>query len=276
MSKTVLITGGTSGIGKATALALAKQGMHIILLARNEKKAKKMIQDDSMKGSFSFIKGDLSDLKSVQEAAALIKASHQSLDILINNAGGIFGTYEQTQDGLEWGFQVNHLGHFLLTKELMPLLLASESPKVINLSSEAHQMGKYNAANLNGEQGFSGWKQYGATKLMNILFTKSLLDHYQKQGLNAYAVHPGVVKTNFGANNSGLLKYFGWLPFLKTPEQGAATTIHLATTPASELKNGYYYKDKKPSGISKEAIKKESRDDLWEQSLRILREKGLI
>jgi NAD(P)-dependent dehydrogenase (short-subunit alcohol dehydrogenase family) len=137
-------------------------------------------------------------------------------------------------------------------------------------------MGKYDSENLNAEKNFGGWKQYGATKLMNILFTKALVDRYAEHNLHAYAVHPGVVKTNFGANNSGLLKYFSWLPFLKTPEQGAATSIYLATKPAEELKNGYYYKNKKPSSVSEEALNKESAKDLWEQSTRILAEKGIV
>lgn len=277
MVKTVIITGGTSGVGKATVEALVAKGMKVTLLARNMEKAQKVILQIKAKhieAKVSFLEADLNDLQSVNDAAEKYLAENDALDIIINNAGGIFNDYEKTKDGFEWAFQINHLSHYLLTRKLMPLLLKSKDPKVISLSSEAHQMGKYEPDNLNGQKKFGGWRQYGATKLMNVLFTKSLKDHFEEKGLNAYAVHPGVVKTGFGSNNSGLLKYFSWMPFLISPEEGAATSIHLASTPANELKNGYYYKKSKPANVSKAAISKENRSDLWQQSEELLRQKG--
>lgn len=277
MEKTVLITGGTSGVGKATVEALAAKGMKVIMLARNTEKAEKVILKIKAKNpdaQVSFLEADLNHLQSVDDAAERFVEENDTLDILINNAGGIFNDFEKTKDNFEWAFQINHLSHFLLTKKLLPLLLKSTEPKVISLSSEAHQMGKYEADNLNGEKKFGGWRQYGATKLMNILFTKSLKDHHAEQGLQAYAVHPGVVKTGFGSNNGGLLKYFSWMPFLISPEEGAQTSIHLATTPADKLKNGFYYKKSKPANVSQAAINEDYRADLWQQSERMLSEKG--
>ncbi|SOE20905.1 NAD(P)-dependent dehydrogenase, short-chain alcohol dehydrogenase family [Spirosomataceae bacterium TFI 002] len=276
-TKTVLITGATSGVGFATAKALASRGFNVVLLARNEEKVNKtvaLLKKLAPEASIDFVLGDLSDLASIKSAAAAFQAKYNTLDVLINNAGGIFDTYEKTKDGFEWGFQVNHLGHYYLTKLLKKELLSSTEPRVINLSSEAHKMGKFDIENLNCEKKFSGWGQYGSTKLMNILFTKGLVENFEN--INAYAVHPGVVKTGFGANNGGLLKYFSWMPFLITPEQGAETSVHLATAPISELKNGYYYKKSKPAAIAKNGIDHNYRDQLWDVSKKLLKSKGFV
>jgi retinol dehydrogenase 12 len=274
-SKIALITGATSGVGFASAKALASQGFKIVILARNQEKAVKtvsLLRKLSPAAHIDFVMGDLSDLSSIKSAAIDFKAKYQTLDVLINNAGGIFNTFEKTKDGFEWGFQVNHLGHFYLTHLLRKELLSSDEPRVINLSSEAHKMGKFDIENLNCEKKFSGWGQYGSTKLMNILFTKGLVKNFEK--INAYAVHPGVVKTGFGSNNGGLLKYFSWMPFLITAEQGAETSVHLATAPIAKLKNGYYYKKSVPASIAKSGIDPNYRDQLWDASLALLSEKG--
>lgn len=274
-TKTVLITGATSGVGFATAKALAQKGFTTVLLARNEEKVNKtvaLLKKIAPNATIDFVLGDLSDLESIKVAAKDFKERYQELDVLVNNAGGIFDSYQKTKDGFEWGFQVNHLGHYYLTNLLKKELLNASEPRVINLSSEAHKMGKFDIENLNCEKKFSGWAQYGSTKLMNILFTKGLVKNFEN--INAYAVHPGVVKTGFGSNNGGLLKYFSWMPFLITPEQGAETSVHLATAAISELKNGYYYKKSKPAAIAKNGMDNNFRDQLWDASKKLLKSKG--
>lgn len=244
-SKIVVLTGGTSGIGKATVEKLVTFGSTVVLLARDKTKAelvRKEILNTFPDGKIDIFEGDLENLKSIKDAAQAIKARYPFIDILINNAGGVFSEFKKTNDGFEQGFQINHLAHFLLTQILLENLLKSDDPRVINLSSEAHRMGKFTLGNLNAEKKFSAWKQYGAGKLMNILFAKALANKFGEQGLMAFSLHPGVVKSGFGANNTGFLKYFNKMPFLITPEKGAETSIYLATQDKGKLNNGGYYK----------------------------------
>lgn len=191
-----------------------------------------------------FVPCDLNELASVAQAAASLQSVAQ-IDVLINNAGGLTSTRETTPDGFEMQFQMNHLGHFLLTTALLPQLLASKA-KVINVSSEAHRAGKIQLNNLQLSSGWSAFAAYANAKLCNVLFTKALHARYQAQGLTAYALHPGVVNTGFG-DGLGKMKWMWKLmtPFLITPAKGAATTIHLATQPTAQLQSGAYYKSQK-------------------------------
>lgn len=274
-NKIAIITGGTSGIGKATAEKLVTFGTTVVFLARDVQKAE-LVKKDILKtfpnGRIDIFEGDLKDLKSIKTAGEALKAKYPIIDILINNAGGVFSEFERTVDGFEVGFQVNHLGHFLLTQILLENLLKSPDSRIINLSSEAHRIGKFSVSNLNAEKKFSTWKQYGATKLMNILFTKALANKYGEQGLMSFAVHPGVVKSGFGANNSGFLKYFNKMPFLITPEKGAETSIYLATQSKEKLSNGGYYKRCQISYSSLESQDVVSQNQLWDISMKMIKE----
>ncbi|HLO43190.1 MAG TPA: SDR family oxidoreductase [Leadbetterella sp.] len=274
-NKIAIITGGTSGIGKATAEKLVTFGTTVVFLARDVQKAE-LVKKDILKtfpnGRIDIFEGDLKDLKSIKTAGEALKAKYPIIDILINNAGGVFSEFERTVDGFEVGFQVNHLGHFLLTQILLENLLKSPDSRIINLSSEAHRIGKFSVSNLNAEKKFSTWKQYGATKLMNILFTKALANKYGEQGLMSFAVHPGVVKSGFGANNSGFLKYFNKMPFLITPEKGAETSIYLATQSKEKLSNGGYYKRCQISYSSLESQDVVSQNQLWDISMKMIKD----
>jgi NAD(P)-dependent dehydrogenase (short-subunit alcohol dehydrogenase family) len=274
-NKIVLITGGTSGVGKATALKLSALGAKVVLIARDKARAMETIGEIKSKISGAdpgFIPGDLSSLQSIRTAAETFIAEYPRLDVLINNAGGVFDKFQKTKDGFEWAFQVNYLGHFLLTRLLIKKLEQSEDPRIINLSSEAHRMGKIDFDNLNCEKSFGTWPQYGATKLMNVLFTKELKNRYKN--ISSFSLHPGVVRTGFGANNTGLLRFFSSLPFLLTPEQGAETSVYLATTPRAALKNGEYYKKSKVTPSSAITYQKETAARLWEISEQMLHDKG--
>ena len=274
-NKIAIITGGTSGIGKATAEKLVTFGTTVVFLARDVQKAE-LVKRDILKtfpnGRIDIFEGDLKDLKSIKTAGEALKAKYPIIDILINNAGGVFSEFERTVDGFEVGFQVNHLGHFLLTQILLENLLKSPDSRIINLSSEAHRIGKFSVSNLNAEKKFSTWKQYGAAKLMNILFTKALANKYGEQGLMSFAVHPGVVKSGFGANNSGFLKYFNKMPFLITPEKGAETSIYLATQSKEKLSNGGYYKRCQISYSSLESQDVVSQNQLWDISMKMIKD----
>ncbi len=278
-TKTILITGGTSGVGKATVEKLASFGSHIILLVRNRAKAKSVIETitkNFVDARIDIIEGDLSSLKSIASAANEIKVKHPVIDVLINNAGGVFSKKEMTEDGFEWAYQVNYLSHFLLTNLIIENLLKSDDPRVINISSEAHRIGSINFDNLNCEVKFGAWKQYGTTKLMNILFSKGLTNRFSSMGLYSFALHPGVVKTEFGANNKSFLRYFNKMPFLISAEKGAETSVYLATQDIKKLNNGGYYKKSVISYSSLDSQDIEVQQQLWDVSLKQLEEKGFI
>jgi retinol dehydrogenase 12 len=272
---TLAITGPTSGIGEETLKALVNSFDEILVLARNATKAAQLIATfpKSTQSKIRFIQIDLSDLNNVQKASQEILATTDTLDVLINNAGGIFQKKELTVDGLELSFAANHLGHFLLTNNLMPLLLKSKQPKVINVSSEAHRAAAIDFENLAScQKSFSSFTAYANAKLCNILFSKSLVDKYGDKGLASYALHPGVVKTRFGNEAGGMFKFMWKLaePFMITPAKGASTSIYLASQGISPKLNGYYFKNSKPNTPTSTARSKEMRDKLWNLSEELL------
>lgn len=270
--KIILITGATSGIGKETALALARKDHTLYLLVRNSTKGDKLKQDiigQTGNHDIHVIVCDLADMARVSLAAAQITQRLTAINVLINNAGGIFNEFKQTADGFEQTFATNHLGHFLLTLKLMPLLVNGKA-RIINVSSEAHKPAK--AEWINDMQfehkEYSAFKAYALAKLLNIYFTKSLVDHFGKQGITAYALHPGVVNTGFGGSLSGFGKLLLMLarPFMITAEEGAQTSIYLATEPGIENLSGQYFKKKKPAKVSSAAQYVPARERLWQIS----------
>ncbi|SMG52090.1 NAD(P)-dependent dehydrogenase, short-chain alcohol dehydrogenase family [Marivirga sericea] len=262
-TKTIAITGATSGIGLSTSEELLKKGHQLIFLVRNTKKAEEVIANWANKGNVIIIKCDLADLKSVRKAGEELLQKTDKLDVLINNAGGTFTERLESKDGFELHLAVNHLGHFLLTKILMSLL-EKNNTKVINVSSEAHRAGKPDWSDLNLRKKYSTISGYGNAKLYNVLFTKSLAD----KGLTSYALHPGVIDSGFGDQLPGFFKLMWKLgkPFMKTTREGASTSIYLATNELSTDKNGGYFKDKKVSKASSLANSQAARDRLWEES----------
>ncbi|WP_461451956.1 SDR family oxidoreductase [Mucilaginibacter sp.] len=274
--RTTVITGATSGIGKETALALAKNQHEIYLLVRNTQKGdrlkEKIIAQTGNKNIF-VVKCDLADLQTVREAADELKAKLFAVNVLINNAGGIFGEKQMTKDGLEMTFQVNHLGHFLLTMALMPLLEKGQA-RVINVSSSAHQMGDGNFDDLPwAQKKYSAWKAYGNAKLDNLYFTKALAEKYADKGISSFAVHPGIVKTEFWAGTSGVFSKIMELlasPFMITPEEGAQTTIWLATEPGMDAKSSQYFVKKKLAKSTVLSWSEANRNKLWDISKKLV------
>ena len=260
----ILLTGSTSGIGWETFKDLWSEGHELILPVRNMKKAEDKLRKFGALERAHIYLMDLADLSSVRKAAENILLDHNHIDILINNAGGIYSPKMKSKDGINMSFSVNHLGHFLLTTELIKGLDKLPS-KVINLSSEAHHIATVNPYDLGQNKSSSNFASYATSKLYNILFTKYLCYKYDTKGLKSFSVHPGAVKTQFGRDSGSFSKkiiQFSMLFFI-SPKKGAQTTLFLVQQDSSKLKNGGYYKNKKLSKSSKKSIQFELAEALW-------------
>ena len=266
--KIALITGPTSGIGKVTALELAKRGFNLILLARNAKKADALQMEIGNQAETSFVECDLSDLADVQKAVEQIHANHSKIDVLVNNAGLVMDHEEFSQQGTEMTFAVNHVGSFLLTTGIIDLLEAGKDARIVHVSSGAHQFGKFRTDQLVKPDKFSIWTTYGNSKLANILFSNELAERLQPLGITSNALHPGFVATSFGTSGSNLGRVLMWLgrPFAKSPQQGAETSIYLASSPEALGVTGKYFEDSKAKTPSKDAQSKFLAIKLWELS----------
>jgi retinol dehydrogenase 12 len=272
--QTVLITGANAGIGLATAKALALQQYRLILLVRSQQKADETqaeILKHTPNAQLDFYLVDLTDLASVKKAAEAIKAKYAVLDRLINNAGYSPVGISFTADGYEKSFVANHLGHFVLTMNLIGLLRKSSESRVISVSSAAHGFGKVSRLFQKKNTKLSDFAAYGDGKLANILFTKGLAKYEKDSSITAYSLHPGVVKSNFGSDMNGLLKVGFALarPFMISVEKGAETSIYLATTDLQNLRfrNGYYFAKSKPASIHNNGVTNENVEWFWERSL---------
>lgn len=271
MSKTVVITGASSGIGLETTRELLRRGHHVYALVRNPGKMEGLRERLPASGKMEVVACDLESTPGINAAAGYLLQHLNQLDVLINNAGGIFPGLSLNAEGRERTFAVNHLGHFLLTSLLMPLLLASRA-RVINVSSEAHRMGRLNFDNLELRGRYTAIQAYANAKLMNIYFTKELHKRYHSQGLSAFCLHPGVVNTGFGQEYKGPVRFFFYLakPFMITAEQGAQTTLYLSEeAPTSD--SGNYFKKSKLTQPAAQANDMEVANLLWEKSEEILR-----
>ena len=269
--KTVVITGASQGIGKAAAVGLAKFGAELVLVARDRAKAEAAvaeIRQAAPNAKIDLVFADLSLVEQVRRAAAEVKARHPRIHVLLNNAGVVMTERKVTAEGHELTFATNHLGYFVFTNELLDVLKASAPARIINVASDAHVGMKINFDDLMGEKSFAGWRAYGQSKLANIMFTYELARRLEGTGVTANALHPGVVATNFGRNNSN---WFGWgvkllAPFFITPEKGARTSVYLASSPEGEGVSGKYFAKSKPRKSTKWSYKVDAQKQLWEVS----------
>jgi NAD(P)-dependent dehydrogenase (short-subunit alcohol dehydrogenase family) len=274
--KVFLVTGATEGIGKAAARAFARRGATVVLVGRNPAKTAQVqaeIQAKMGNGPVETVVGDLSLMAETRRVAAEFKARHDRLDVLVNNAGAVFDSRQMTAEGIELTFALNHLGYFLLTHELRPLLEQTPGARVVSTSSGAHRMGNFDFDDLvKREKVYGGFQVYGDSKLANILFTRELARRLQPSGVVANCFHPGVVDTGFARNGRGLtywmVKTSYWL-IARTPEKGAETLIWLATSPEAAVRTGGYFYNRREA-----RIRKEGRDDalaarLWTLSERL-------
>lgn len=273
--KKVLITGGSDGIGKVTALEMAKLGAHVIIIGRNPQKTEQTvreIREQSDNPRVDFLIADLSEQEQVRRAAAEYRHRYDQLHVLINNAGAFFAKRELTSEGFEKTFALNHLAYFLFTHLLLDLLTKNAPARIINVSSAAHFGGKINFDDLNAEKSYSGWGAYSNSKLMNVLFTYELARRLQGSGVTVNCLHPGFVATQFGKNNGGLIGL--GLSLVQrvgaiSPQQGAETTLYLATSPEVEGITGRYFDQKKAVESSKISQDEETARRLWEISLEL-------
>ncbi|XP_071751616.1 retinol dehydrogenase 12, like [Centroberyx gerrardi] len=273
--KTVVITGANTGIGKETALDLAKRGAKIIMACRDMEKAQvavKEIIEGSGNENVTCMKLDLSDTKSIREFAEVINKEETKLNILINNAGVMVCPYGKTADGFEMQIGVNHMGHFLLTHLLIDLIKRSAPARIVTVSSMAHAWGAINLEDINSEKGYDKKAAYSQSKLANVLFTRSLAKRLQGTGVTAYSLHPGVVQTELWRHLNGpqqlVMKMIS--PFTKSSVQGAQTTIYCAVEPTLETESGGYYSDCAPATCSAAATDDNVAQKLWELSCQML------
>ncbi len=268
--KTVLITGGTNGIGKVTALELAKQGAAVVIIGRSPRKTAETvaaIQQQSGSQSVESIIADLSSMAEVRRAASEFKARHSRLDVLVNNAGAVFAQRQQTVDGYEMTFALNHLAYFLLTNLLLDTLKASAPARIVNVSSDVHKGAKLNFDDLQHQRsyGMGGLNVYGESKLANVLFTNELARRLQGTGVTVNSLHPGMVRTGFGRNNGGMMRLI--MPVIQrfgiSEEEGAQTSIYLASSPEVEGVTGKYFDKSKATPSSPESYDEAAQKRLW-------------
>ncbi|NRA03601.1 MAG: SDR family NAD(P)-dependent oxidoreductase [Myxococcales bacterium] len=271
--KTVLITGFTSGVGKAAALALAKLGADLVLLCRNAEKGRAVIheireQTDSPR--IDMLVADLGSQEAIRRAAEEFKASRRPLHILFNNAGLVNRRRLTTAEGYEATFAVNHLGPFLLTNLLMDQLRASAPSRVVFTGSDAFKLagGSIDFEDLHSEKKYRAFVAYGRSKLGNLLFARELARREPDQEVTANVYHPGFVASGLGVNNSRLSRVMTKLiaPLARTPGKGAETGIYLCTDPAVAHVTGGYFHNNRPYASSSYAERSDVGAHLWEVS----------
>ena len=273
--KIILVTGATSGIGEVTARELARQGAHVIMLARNQQKAERTQREiiaATGNQRVDTVLADLSVLQQVRDAAAQLHDKYPRLDVLVNNAGLMFGAERQlSADGYEMTLATNHLGPFLLTSLLFDLLQKSPAARIVNVASMAYRFSKPTLTDLQSEQYYSPMWEYGTTKLWNIMFTQELAKRLRAQGITnvtTNSLHPGAVATGYGQQSGGWLSAVLALgrPFMLSPEKGAETSIFLASDPSVASTSGGFFSKKKPEPVKSNFNTPENNQRLWELS----------
>ncbi len=273
---TCLITGATSGIGRATAIALAKMGRDLVLVGRNERVgtvlAEKLAKEQAIRTEF--IRTDISDQEQVWKLAATVRQRYSHLDVLINNAGAKFDRYQESADGIEMTFATNHLGHFLLTALLLDSLLAAPCARIVAVSSGSHGGARADVEWCQQAESYDRRQAYAKSKLANLLFSYELARRLRKTGISVNALDPGAVATNFGRNN-GLIRWLKHITYhaikgeLVSAERGASTVIFLASDPSIKSVTGAYFMDSIQVDSSPISKDKAVARQLWELSLKL-------
>jgi NAD(P)-dependent dehydrogenase (short-subunit alcohol dehydrogenase family) len=269
--KVCIVTGAASGIGAITAQALAQQGAAVILVDRNSEKGAvtvNQIKRQTGNSAVEFMWADLSAQKEIRRLAQQFRSHYQRLDVLVNNVGAVFAQRQETVDGLEMTFALNYLSYFLLTNLLLDTIKASAPARIINVSSRSHARAQINFDDLQSRSGYHGLQAYAHSKLAIVLFTYELARRLEGTGVTVNALHPGVVATNFGMNNGGIIglvmRLFR-LAFI-SPEQGAQTSIYLATSPEVEGVTGKYFVKCKAVPSSPASYNTATASRLWQVS----------
>ncbi len=274
--KCVLITGGSAGIGKATALGLAALGARVAITGRDRARAEVAaieIRTATGNPDVDAFGADLSSQAEVRRLAAEVLDTYPRLDVLVNNVGGYWATRHATADRLEHTFALNHLAAFLLTNLLLDRLKASAPARIVVVSSNAQSLGTIDFEDLQGERRYSGQDAYNQSKLASVMFTYELARRLAGTGVTANVLHPGVVNSGFGAEDpSRIFKFLVpfWRPFMKSPQQGAATSIYLASSPEVEGVTGTYFADGRPQTSNRASYDVAAAARLWQVSARLV------
>jgi len=268
--KTVMITGANSGIGKATAMAIAGMGADVVMVCRDRGRGEQAKRDITAQGNggVELLIADLSSQEQIRRVAAELLSEERPLHVLVNNAGVTLNDRSETEDGIEATFAINHLGPFLLTNLLLDALKESAPSRVVTVSSAAHKFGGLDFDDINSQQKYGGMRVYGKSKLANILFTAELARRLEGTGVTANAAHPGPVASNFGRNNDGPMRVMVKMmaPFMRSPARGAESSIYLATSPDVEGVTGKYFFNSKETQPSKAARNDADARRLWQVS----------
>lgn len=263
-----VVTGGTDGIGRETAIALAKMGASVTILGRDKIKGDQVIEKCRTAGadSIRFVKSDLSSRASIQDTAKTILQFVPRINILVNNAGGYFSSRRVNADGIEMTFGLNHLGYYTLTNLLLERIKQSAPARIVNVSSRLHLQGALDFDDLEMSRRYNGLKQYNNTKLANVLFTYALARRLKGTQVTANALHPGFVASSFGHNNNDLSGMFLWAAqkvLAISPAKGARTSIHLASAPEVEGVTGKYFESSKETASHALSYDESLQDKLW-------------
>lgn len=266
-----MVTGATSGIGAATAGALARRGAAVIIVGRNPEKSAatvNLIKQQTGNARVEFILADMSSQRETHQLVQQFKNRYQHLDVLVNNAGALFMTRRQSIDGIEMTFALNHLAYFLLTNLLLDTLKASAPSRVVNVSALLHRQAQINFDDLQNRKKYVGGQVYARSKLCNLLFTYELARRLEGTGVTVNALHPGVVATNLGVNSSRIGRLMRRLVnvVLISPEEGAQTIIYLATSREVEGITGKYFVKQKAVLSSRESYDLTAAKRLWQVS----------
>ncbi len=268
---TVLVTGATGGIGKATAIGLAQLGAHLAIVGRDPVRTEQAALDIQAAGRTpveTFV-ADLSSQAQVRVLADQVLARLSRLDVLVNNVGGYWSTRHVTTDGLERTFALNHLAPYLLTRLLLDHLQRADAARIVTVASNAHAQGRIDFGDLHAERSYSGARAYNQSKLANVMFTFELARRLQGTSVTANALHPGVVSTGFGDEDPGQVQR--WLvpllrPLMKGPRRGAATSIHVAVSPELDGVTGRYFAHKSPARSATGSYDPATTTRLWDVS----------
>ncbi len=274
--KTAIVTGANSGMGMATVRALSDMGARVIMLCRSKKRGREALErlNSEKPRDLDLILCDLGGYDSVRSFVSKVRESYSHIDILVNNAGFISLDRQETKEGLERQFGINHIGHFLLTTSLLDLM--GKGARIVVVASGAHKTGKIHFDDINLHRGFNVIKAYSQSKLANVLFTRELARRLKDKGITVNCCHPGAVATNigidretgFGKTVTGLLK-----PFFQTPEQGARTAVFLATDDSVADVSGEYFYKCKIAKSSKRSKDMELAKELFEFSEKLINNK---
>jgi NAD(P)-dependent dehydrogenase (short-subunit alcohol dehydrogenase family) len=268
--KVCLVTGATAGIGRITARELARLGGRVIIVGRSPEKTQatvRQLQAETGSTSVDSLIADLSSQAGVRQLAEDVRARCDRLDVLVNNAGAMFTKHAKSVDGIEMTFALNHLSYFLLTNLLLPLIKASAPSRIVNVASDAHKGVSIPFDDLQGEREYSGWKAYQRSKLANILFTNELARRLDGTGVTVNSLHPGFVRTNFldvlGDGWRGRLIRAIASGIALSPEQGARTSVYLASSPDVADITGRYFVKEKPVISSRQSLDSAAAQRLW-------------